>query len=186
MEDLKEHVLQATIDVFKEKGIKFTMDDIAKKLSISKKTIYTVTKNKNTLINEMVKYSFERIKTSEQEVLQNDALTTIDKLMQLLSVLPEGYKDLDLASLYDLKEKYPQAYKEVEKGLETGWESTIALLEKGKEEGVIRDINIPIFKAMFEASLERFFKRDILKANHLSYSEGLECVLQILVEGIKK
>ena len=58
MEDLKEHILQATIDVFKEKGIKFTMDDIAKKLSISKKTIYTVTKNKNTLINEMVKYSF--------------------------------------------------------------------------------------------------------------------------------
>ena len=30
MEDLKEHILQATIDVFKEKGIKFTMDDIAK------------------------------------------------------------------------------------------------------------------------------------------------------------
>ena len=28
MEDLKENVLQATIDVFKEKGIKFTMDDI--------------------------------------------------------------------------------------------------------------------------------------------------------------
>ena len=88
--------------------------------------------------------------------------------------------------MFDLKEKYPQAYKEVEKGLETGWESTIALLEQGKEEGVIRDINIPIFKAMFEASLERFFKRDVLKANHLSYSEGLECVVEILVEGIKK
>ena len=57
MEDLKENVLQATIDVFKEKGIKFTMDDIAKKLSISKKTIYTVTQNKNSLIKEMVKYS---------------------------------------------------------------------------------------------------------------------------------
>ena len=53
MEDLKENVLQATIDVFKEKGIKFTMDDIAKKLSISKKTIYTVTQNKNSLIKEM-------------------------------------------------------------------------------------------------------------------------------------
>ena len=52
MEDLKENVLQATIDVFKEKGIKFTMDDIAKKLSISKKTIYTVTQNKNSLIKE--------------------------------------------------------------------------------------------------------------------------------------
>lgn len=186
MEDLKENVLQATIDVFKEKGIKFTMDDIAKKLSISKKTIYTVTQNKNSLIKEMVKYSFERIKASEEAVIQDNSLSTTDKLEKLLSVLPEGYKDLDLASLYDLKAKYLQAYKEVEKGLETGWESTITLLEKGKEEGVIKDINIPIFKAMFEASLERFFKRDVLKANHLSYSEGLEMVVHILMEGIKK
>ena len=107
MEDLKENVLQATIDVFKEKGIKFTMDDIAKKLSISKKTIYTVTQNKNSLIKEMVKYSFERIKASEEAVIQDNSLSTTDKLEKLLSVLPEGYKDLDLASLYDLKAKYP-------------------------------------------------------------------------------
>ena len=90
---MKKRIIEGALSVVERQGIKFTMDDIAKKLSISKKTIYTVTKNKNTLINEMVKYSFERIKTSEQEVLQNETLSTLDKLIQLLSVLPEGYKD---------------------------------------------------------------------------------------------
>ena len=42
----KEEILEATINVFKLKGLRFTMDDIAKELSISKKTIYKV-KNSN-------------------------------------------------------------------------------------------------------------------------------------------
>mgnify|MGYP000429396910 CR=1 FL=1 len=41
--------------------------------------------------------------------------------------------------------------------LETGWETTIALLEQGMQEGVIRPVRIPILKMMLEASLEQFF-----------------------------
>ena len=38
--------------------------------------------------------------------------------------------------LYQLKEKYPEIYHQVEVRLETGWETTIALLEQGMQEGV--------------------------------------------------
>ena len=40
--ELRESILQGTIRVFNQKGLKFTMDDIANALGISKKTIYTV------------------------------------------------------------------------------------------------------------------------------------------------
>jgi hypothetical protein len=43
--------------------------------------------------------------------------------------------------------------------LETGWESTIELIEKGIAEGVIRPIKIPILKMMLESSLEQFFSK---------------------------
>ena len=44
--DNKERILEATMKVFNKKGLKFTMDDIAEELSMSKKTIYTVFDNK--------------------------------------------------------------------------------------------------------------------------------------------
>ena len=37
----KEVILEGTIKAFNEKGLKFTMDDVAKILGMSKKTIYT-------------------------------------------------------------------------------------------------------------------------------------------------
>ena len=37
---LEEKILLAAIEEFGRKGLKFTMDDIAKNLSISKKTLY--------------------------------------------------------------------------------------------------------------------------------------------------
>ena len=38
--ELKENIMQGTLQAFNQKGLKFTMDDIAKILGISKKTIY--------------------------------------------------------------------------------------------------------------------------------------------------
>ncbi|MCQ2522092.1 MAG: TetR/AcrR family transcriptional regulator [Lachnospiraceae bacterium] len=184
--DIKTQILEATIKVFHKKGIKFTMDDLAQTLGMSKKTIYTVFKDKNALFLSMVDYLFAAIKMSENEIIHNDNLATVDKIQAILCVLPEGYKDLDFGQLYILKDKYPEIYKKVEKHLETGWENTIMLLEKGKEEGVIRDVNIPIVKMMLEASLEQFFQRDILKRNKISYQNALNEVVEILMVGISK
>lgn len=183
--ELKEKILEATIVVFNQKGIKFTMDDLAKQLEISKKTIYTVFLNKEALLYAMVDYMFDSIKESEQAIVEDESLSLLEKIRSILVVLPSGYRELDFSQLYLLKEKYPRIYKKVEYRLETGWETTIALLEQGIAEGVIRPIRIPIFKMMFEAALEQFFQRDILAMNKISYAEALDEVLGILVDGIK-
>ena len=52
------------------------------------------------------------------------------------------------------------------------------------KEGVIRPIKIPIMKMMLEASLEQFFRRDVLVENRISYQEGLDEVVAILMNGI--
>jgi len=182
--ELRQQILESAIRVFNTGGIKFTMDDLAKNLGMSKKTIYTVFRDKNELFLAMVTYLFDGIKAAEQAIVEDPSLTTLDKITRILSVMPEGYKDIDLRRLYLLKDKYPAIYKQVELRLEGGWESTIALLEQGMEEGVIRRVSIPIVKMMLEASLEQFFQRDILVRNDLTYQEGLEEVVGILLQGI--
>lgn len=183
--ELKETILQGTIQAFRSKGLKFTMDDIASLLGMSKKTIYTVFPDKLTLITEMVDYCFSSIKESEQRVLNDTTLDTVEKLRAILGVLPESYRDIDFEQLYLLKEKYPKVYKRVEQQLENGWEGTIALLEQGMAEGCIRQLRIPVLKTMMEATLEQFFQRDVLVRNGISYQEALDEVVNILVDGIR-
>lgn len=180
----KERILEATIKVFNKKGLKLTMDDIAAELSMSKKTIYTVFRDKESMFVAMVDYCFDKIKESEIRVIFDDNLSTVDKIRGVLCVLPEGYKEIDFRQLYLLKSKYPNIYGRVEKRLESGWENTISLIEKGIEEGVIRDVNINILKTMMEATIEQFFQRDVLIENQISYAEALEEVVNILVDGI--
>jgi len=182
--ELRESILQGTIKVFNQKGLKFTMDDVASSLSISKKTIYTVFSDKEQLFLSMVDYLFDNIKVSEQQVLEDNSLNTVEKIRRILGVMPESYKEIDFRQLYLLKDKYPKIYEQVEIRLETGWETTIALLEQGMEEGVIRKKHIPIVKMMMEAAVEQFFQRDILIQNQITYAEALNEVVDILVDGI--
>lgn len=182
--ELRKNILEGTLQIFNKKGLKFTMDDIASLLKISKKTIYTVFSDKEELFLAMVDYLFDHIKESEQAVIEDKELDTIGKIRAILGVLPEGYKEIDFRQLYLLKEKYPTIYKQVELRLETGWESTIALLQQGMEEGCIRPVSIPIVKMMLEAALEQFFQRDILIRHEITYQQALDEVVSILVDGI--
>lgn len=182
--DNKEKILLATIKAFNQKGLKFTMDDIASILGMSKKTIYTIFKDKNSLFMEMVDYLFDTIKESELKIINDDTLSTIEKLRKILGVMPESYKDIDLRQLYMLKGKFPEIYRHVEERLENGWETTIKLLEQGIEEEVIRPVNVLMFKMMMEASIEQFFQRDILIRAGMTYTQGLDEIVGILLDGV--
>lgn len=183
-EDLKTAILETAISIFNEKGIKFTMDDVAKQLSISKKTLYTIFKDKEALFCESIDYGFAAVKQCELEIYEDTSLSIIEKLRRIIIVLPDRYRSIDLRKLTSLKERYPKLYKEVAKRLESDWELTIRLLHQGMEEGVIRQVSIPVFKAIVEASFEHFLTSDILVDNMLTYEEALDQMIEIVLSGI--
>ncbi len=89
--DLKEKIIQAALVVYKQKGLKFTMDDIAKDMSVSKKTIYQVIDDKNALINDLVDYCFASIKEREEEVKNDLSHTTLERIQMILAAMPEKF-----------------------------------------------------------------------------------------------
>ena len=184
--ELRQMILEGTLAAFNEKGLKFTMDDVARILGMSKKTIYTVFRDKKELFLAMVDFLFDSIKMSEQKVVDDPDLTTEEKVRKILGVMPDTYKDIDFRQLYMLREKYPDTYRRVEERLESGWETTIQLMEQGMEEGVLRRVSIPMVKLMLEASLEQFFQRDILIRCGMTYKEALDNVIGILMDGISQ
>ena len=184
LEELRQKILEGTVEVYAEKGIKFTMDDLAKHLGMSKKTIYLVYREKKTLFMSMVDFVFDSIKESERKVLEDPSTDTLEKIRRIMGVLPDSYKNMDLGQLYILREKYPDIYAKVEKRLETGSEPTIALIEKGIAEGSVRPVNVKLVKMMYEASIEQFFSRDILVTNKIGYNDALNEVVNIIVDGL--
>ena len=185
MTEIREKILIGTIQVFNKKGLKLTMDDVADELKISKKTIYKEFSSKEEMFETMADYVFDNIKIREEEILNSTEYTTAEKIRMLLSAMPEGYRNINFQELHPLKEKYPKVYKKLQKRLETGWEPTMNLLEQGKKEGIIReDADLKIFKIMMEASLERFFEKDVMKGSTRKYNDYLNEVVGILLNGI--
>jgi len=182
--DLRQRILEATIPLFNAQGLKFTMDQLARSLGMSKKTIYAVFPDKRTLLEAMADHCFDFIRTSKDRLIGDESLPYPEKLRLVLGTLTEKYESIDLSRLHDLREKYPTVYDRVAQRLESGWESTVALLERGMTEGVLRPFEIPIFKLMMESTLEQFFQSDVLVRSGLSYKRALDQVVDILLRGI--
>ena len=181
----KEQILDSVIKLYRKKGIKFTMDDIANDLSMSKKTLYVHYRNKDSMLIDAVNRFFDTLKKAEQKILEDKDLDYYEKLKKVLSAMPNQYDGMEFGQLYMIKDKHPRVYDCIAKRLESGWEPTIKLLEDGIMTGKLRQFSIPIMKTMMETTLEQFFQKDVLMKNGIPYNTALNEVVDILINGIK-
>ena len=181
---MNERILEGALKVFREKGPKFTMDDIASEMKMSKKTIYTIFTDKNELMCEMMNFAFDLIKESEDKIYYDNSLTRIEKIRSILSVLPESYYGFEYTAMHQLATKYPKAYEIMQERLDSGWDKTIDLLKDGIAEGEIREIDLNIFKLMYEACVEQLLMGDFLQGSSKDYPTALAEVVDVMVDGI--
>lgn len=183
-DETKRLILEGVIDEFNLNGLKFTMDDLAKRLSMSKKTFYKYYRDKNELFLEMVDYCFSAIKESENRIFEDKSLSLVEKIKRIIVVLPERYSGIDFRKLWELKALYPEVFAKVASRIENDWEPTIKLLEEGVRMGNIRTVQIPVLKMMVESSIEHFLSGHTLLDENISYEQALEGMMDILLHGI--
>lgn len=183
-DELRVRILDEAARQFDDKGIKFTMDDLARALGMSKKTIYTVFEDKRSIMTETIDRFFDEALIEEERILNDDRLTIVEQLKVIIGSVPERYTQNDLTQLYVLKEKYPSVYRHWQHCRENYWEGVGILIRRGIEQGAIRPVSLPILKTMFQATIEQFFQDDVLVKNHISYRKALSEVASILVDGI--
>ncbi len=181
---MKERIINAAIEEFGKNGLKFTMDDVAKNLGISKKTLYKIYDSKEEMLLDVADHSFADIKKSEREIVDDKNLDTLTKIRRIMIVLPERYQNKGLSKLYILKDKYPSIYQRVTTYLSTDWDATIRLLEQGIKEGVIRPVSIPVLRAMVESTFKDFVSDSVLVENGISYEKALDEMIEIVINGI--
>ena len=98
---MKEIIIQEAINLYRIKGLSFTMNDIAQNLHIAKKTIYKHFDSKESLLQGIVEYGFALIQENKKQILSSD-LPYIEKLSQLLIAMPTDIASIDFKQLEPL------------------------------------------------------------------------------------
>lgn len=181
--EVREMLLEATLVLVSRNGLKFTMDDLASELKISKKTVYKNFESKEQLLMAVAEYCFGKIKEKEREVLEDSSLSLIERIEKLIVAFPSEYQQFNWYAMEEVALKYPEVYDYVRGRIENDWDPTIALLEEGKRSGILREFDVRVFKAMVEGSIEHFLTSHTLCMN---YTDALEEMIKILIQGIKK
>ena len=104
-EDLSALVRTQAVQLFRQQGLHFTMQQVAEPLHISKKTIYTVYPSKEALLLDMVDHAFAEIHRCKQEILAGSG-TLQEKLRAVIIAMPAEYAALDLQQMKELDEIY--------------------------------------------------------------------------------
>ncbi len=138
--DLKQQILVKTMEMFMRYGIKsITMDDISRKLGISKKTLYQLVDNKGDLINQIfeIQTSIEKEAVTKITAESQDA---IDEILGIARFVTQQLREFSPTVIYDLQKYYPDSWRKLEAYHSEYVYGVIKNnLERGIEEGLYRD-----------------------------------------------
>ncbi|MFT6814505.1 MAG: AcrR family transcriptional regulator [Sphingobacteriales bacterium] len=142
----RERILEATNELFFQYGVKsFTMDDLAKELGISKKTIYEVFENKNELVKEVMNINVQFGMLAMEAAVEN-AIDAMDAMLKVMNVSQSILTRVNPKFIHEIQKYYPKAwmlYKEFRDSF--AYNIVHDNLERGITEGLYRediDVNL--------------------------------------------
>lgn len=170
---MKEETLQEIADLFKRFGIKSqTMDDIARHLGISKKTLYKSFSDKNDLVLKTLRFLNHRDCEHMDEVREKE-LNAIDENYVISKHVLDQFRDIHPSVWYDLKRYHPEAMKEMDEFMEKEiYQWVCENLQKGIEQGLYRDdLKIPIIAGIYISRIKDFFNPMVFDVSRYSFVE---------------
>jgi len=138
---VKEKILHKATDLFLTYGVKsVTMDDIAKELAISKKTIYTFFSTKTKLVEATTYYLFHKI-NSEIQTICSLGKNPIQELFMIKTLVLEHLKNEESSPQYQLQKYYPELYVSVR---QKQFDSINDCISKNLEKGIKQIIIVKV------------------------------------------
>lgn len=154
-----EQLLTGAMEVFMKYGIRsVTMDDLARHLAVSKKTLYKYVKDKNDLILKGIEFHQVQEHCTMKACVEKH-LNAIDEMFEITKMVIDQIQNVHPSVMYDLEKYYPAAkakFNEYKMTVVKTWHEDN--LRRGIEEGLFRDdLNIEIITALYLSRMDDFF-----------------------------
>ncbi|MDX9697504.1 MAG: TetR/AcrR family transcriptional regulator [Bacteroidales bacterium] len=180
------NILEKVAALYMKYGIKsITMDDVARELGMSKKTLYQYVENKNDLVEKVVDYVIN-LKECDFKRIDDINMNAVEKLIEVNMHIVTSMKDYNPATEYDLKKYYPELYAKMHSiRRQRMYDSILANIKKGKEEGLYREeLNEEIIARMQVSRFMNMHEDELLTKNDMQRSAFIHELFIYHIRGI--
>lgn len=200
---MKEKIIQESTQLFFRYGLRsITMDDIARELSISKKTLYQHFDNKNDLLMACME-EHDRKEKAILKTFQHSATNAIDEMIRIAKYVEQMLKKVSPTLIYDVQKYQKEAWEKMKKmHNEDVYQEIKTNINRGIREGLYRnDFNIDIIAKIYVSTTlactspdffpqESYNINDIVKTNILYHLHGIVspkgiALLELMKEELK-
>lgn len=188
-DEVRQRIFEKSFELFLRYGFaKTRMEEIARTLRISRKTLYKHFANKHELLKELMMDRHHRIH-NKIEVIQQDPEKSIREKIQAMqtcisSEIPQGMNEF----MREIRDQAPDLWKNVRAMKEAKINRTMRnMIETGIKNGDIRsDVNPDIVLLIHSASSEALFEPNFLAQTPYSIRDLVKELDTIIFYGIVK
>ncbi len=164
-------ILKGAASLFMRIGIKsVSMDDIARELGVSKKTIYKHFADKRDLVSKVLEEDI-RQDTKACLACYSSNSNAIQKMIDISRHISRQHKDLNPTVIFDVQKYYPSAWAKMEE-YQTKFISSIIIqnIEEGQNEALYRkEIEPKIAAAMYGTLMQGMMQQLIQRDNNYDF-----------------
>lgn len=165
---MKDIIMKRSLELFTKHGFKMvTMDEIAKDLGISKKTIYTHYKSKDDLVEASVSYIMDEA-TDRLKSIAGTCETPIHEHFIMKSCMADLFAHkIQASTIYQFNKYYPKIAEKINQKRHNDYDFTILRnLREGVNKGYYRkEIDIEFVGRMFFLNSTAFFRDEYFLSN---------------------
>lgn len=182
----EKNILEGAKNLFMQFGLKsITMDDIARKVGVSKKTIYQFFNDKNSIVFKSVHEHFSEHR-KEIETVLNSSRDAIESMYRISKCMKIQVEAINPTVLYDLQRYFPKAYKRFLEFKNTFMKQKMTnIVEDGIESGYFRkEINPEILIIQRIEQVQLAFNNEIFPRDKFDFKEIHEQLFDHFIHGI--
>ncbi|SMC32606.1 TetR/AcrR family transcriptional regulator [Sporomusa malonica] len=182
---MRNRILMAAADEMKSRGVKFTMSDLARRLSLSKTSLYEHFASKNELVHNILATAIQDFREQEQEIYGNDELSIADKIQALIKIAPRVFGSIYNRSLYDdLRHYHPNEWQLILDFQQEQLNRLTFFIIQNIETNSLRSINVPVLRQIITSTMSDLFHFRFLEESNLTHADALAAMADIIVYGL--
>ncbi|MBL7861875.1 MAG: TetR/AcrR family transcriptional regulator [Cyclobacteriaceae bacterium] len=188
MEELetREKILEGVEALFMKYGVRsVTMDDIARHLAISKKTLYQHFADKDDLVYKMSESFLERT-FRQYEAIARDSKNSIEELSKISVCMKHDMEHLNPSMLFDLQKYHPKAWNLwIDHKTKVITESVIRNIRQGVDDGYFRpEINPEVMAITRLILIENAFDARMFPRDKFNFADVQSQLFEFFVHGL--
>jgi AcrR family transcriptional regulator len=186
MEEKEVKLIQQASAIFMRFGIKsITMDDMARHLGISKKTLYLYVKDKEELVAKVLD-SFCKEEDHQIREIRRTAENAIDELLEIGKWVMQTLQNLHPSVTFDMEKYHPESYRKMQADrFAAVYSHIMSNIKKGQKEGYYRkDINPDIITKIYITRMDAMFSNELFPVNEYRLVDVYQEMFRYHIRGI--